>query len=246
MSLQRNDTHSHVVHAAAGVDHHAEVARQFAASDKDTTVFRAAERHSRRVRFLKFALPAAALIGAAVFSWYTFFSTTSMPSNISLENAALENGKLVMTNPKLDGFTKDKLPYKMSAVKALQEVGNTNVISLQGISAELPLGKDMRATVQAKSGVFDNANRQLKLDSDINFTTSDGITAQMKSADIDIAGNSMSTNDPVIIRNSTSSITADTMQISESGKVMTFEKRVRLVIQPTKRQEGTDAVKSVE
>ena len=237
--------HPHV-DAADGADHHAEVARQFAAADKDSHVFRAAERHSRRVRFLKFALPTAALIGAAVFSWFTFFSTTSLPNNISLENAALENGKLVMTNPKLDGFTKDKLPYKMSAQKALQEVGNRNVVSLEGINAELPLGKETRAQVTAKSGVYDNANRQLSLDSDINLTTSDGITAQLKSANIDIAGDSMSTDDPVVIRNSTSSITADTMQISESGKVMTFEKRVRLVIQPTKRQEGADAVKSAE
>lgn len=232
--------------AAADADHHAEVARQFAASDKDSTVFRAAERHSRRVRFLKFALPATAVLGAAVFSWFTFFSTSSVPSNISLENAGIEDGKLVMTNPKLDGFTKEKLPYKMSAVRALQQVGNTNVISLEGIDAELPLGKDLRAQVKAKSGVFDNANRQLTLDSDISLTTSDGITARLQSADIDIAGNSMSTDHPVEINNSNSSITADSMQITESGKVMTFEKRVRLVIQPTKLQEGGKEVKSPE
>ncbi len=245
MSIDRNDAHLGR-DATADVDHHAEVARQFAASDKDSTVFRAAERHSRRVRVLKFALPAVALIGAAVFSWFTFFSTSNLPSNISLENVGMEDGKLVMTNPKLDGFTKDKLPYKMSAVRALQQVGNSNVISLEGINAELPLGTDLRAQIKAKSGVFDNANRQLTLDSDISLTTSDGITAQLKSADIDIAGNSMSTDQPVAIQNSRSRITADTMQITENGKVLTFEKRVRLVIQPAKLQEGGQAVKPAQ
>ncbi|MBZ9653913.1 LPS export ABC transporter periplasmic protein LptC [Phyllobacterium lublinensis] len=245
MSIETTDMHPGR-DAAADVDHHAEVARQFAASDKDSKVFRAAERHSRRVRFLKFALPAAALLGAAVFSWFTFFSTSSIPSNISLDNAGIEDGKLVMTNPKLDGFTKDKLPYKMSAVRALQEVGNSNVISLEGIDAEIPLGTKLRAQVKAKSGVFDNANRQLTLDSDISLTTSDGVTAVLQSADIDIAGNSMSTDQPVSINNSTSQITADSMQITESGKVMTFEKRVRLVIQPAKRQEGDQEIKSPE
>ncbi|ATU93065.1 LPS export ABC transporter periplasmic protein LptC [Phyllobacterium zundukense] len=245
MSIERNDLHPER-DATADADHHAEVARQFAASDKDSTVFRAAERHSRRVRFLKFALPTVALIGAAVFSWFTFFSTSSVPSNISLDNAGIEDGKLVMTNPKLDGFTKDKLPYKMSAVRALQEVGNSNVISLEGIDAEIPLGTELRAQVKAKSGVFDNANRQLTLDSDISLTTSDGITARLQSADIDIAGNAMSTDQPVSINNSNSSITADSMQITENGKVMTFEKRVRLVIQPTKLQEGGKEIKSPE
>ena len=245
MSIERNDPHPER-DATADADHHAEVARQFAASDKDSTVFRAAARHSRRVRFLKFALPAVALTGAAVFSWFTFFSASSVPSNISLDNAGIENGKLVMTNPKLDGFTKDKLPYKMSAIRALQEVGNSNVISLEGIDAEIPIGRELRAQVKAKSGVFDNANRQLKLDSAISLTTSDGITALLQSANIDIAGNTMSTDDPVSVKNSKSSITADSMQITESGKVMTFEKRVRLVIQPTKLQEGDKEIKSSE
>jgi len=36
------------------------------------------------------------------------------------------------------------------------------------------------------------------------------------------------------------------MQITESGKVMTFEKRVRLVILPTKLQEGDKEIKSPE
>jgi lipopolysaccharide export system protein LptC len=54
----------------------------------------------------------------------------------------------------------------------------------------------------------------------------------------------MSTDQPVRVENDNSSITADSMQISENGKVMTFEKRVRLVIQPTKLQEGAKEVKS--
>ncbi|MGH6859914.1 MAG: LPS export ABC transporter periplasmic protein LptC [Phyllobacterium sp.] len=243
MSIERNDMLA-VRNAAADADHHAEVARQFAASDKGSTIFKAAERHSRRVRLLKFALPAIALISAGVFSWFTFFSASSLPSNIALDKVGMEDGKLVMTNPKLDGFTKDKLPYKMSAVRALQEVGNSSVISLEGIDAEIPIGQDMRAQVKAKSGVFDNANRQLQLNSEISLITSDGITALLQSADIDIAGNTMSTDQPVSVKNRNGSIVADSMQITDGGKVVTFEKRVRLVIQPTKLQEGGNEVKS--
>ncbi|MBB3235580.1 LPS export ABC transporter periplasmic protein LptC [Phyllobacterium endophyticum] len=245
MSIEPDDMHAGR-DATAVADHHAEVARQFAGSVKDSMVFRAAERHSRRVRFLKFALPAAALAGAAVFSWFTFFSTSSVPSNISLDNVGIENGMRVMTNPNLDGFTKDNLPYKVSAVRALQEVGNNNVISLEGINAKIPLGKELRAEVTTKSGVYDNANQQLKLDSAITLTTSDGITALLQSATIDMAGNAMSTDDPVSIKNGRSSIAADSMRITESGKVITFEKRVRLVIQPAKLQEGEKEMQSPE
>ncbi|MCE3590722.1 hypothetical protein LXJ59_29465, partial [Escherichia coli] len=85
-------------------------------------------------------------------------STTNIPSNITLDSAGIQDGKLVMTNPKLDGFTKDKLPYKMSAERALQDVGNSSLITLENISAEIPVGQDLRAQVNAKGGLYDNAN----------------------------------------------------------------------------------------
>jgi lipopolysaccharide export system protein LptC len=243
MSIELKHTHP-IGDATAAAGQHAEVARQFAGTEKESHVFRAAERHSRRVRFLKFALPAIALVGAAVFSWFTFFSTSNIPSNISLDSAGIQDGKLVMTNPKLDGFTKDKLPYKMSAARALQDVGNSSLITLENISAEIPVGSELRAQVSAKSGLYDNANRQLKLDNDITLTTSDGMKAQLKSADINIEANTMSTDQPVRIENDSASIVADSMKITESGKVMVFEKGVRLVIQPAKLQEGRKEAKS--
>ncbi|WP_163364042.1 LPS export ABC transporter periplasmic protein LptC, partial [Klebsiella aerogenes] len=85
------------------------------------------------------------------------------------------------------------------------------------ISAEIPVGQDLRAQVNAKGGLYDNANRQLKLDNNITLTTSDGMKAQLKSADINIQENSMSTDQPVKIENSSASIVADSMKITQSG-----------------------------
>ncbi|ECE6962112.1 LPS export ABC transporter periplasmic protein LptC, partial [Salmonella enterica subsp. enterica] len=56
--------------------------------------------------------------------------------------------------------------------------------------------------------------------------------------------NSMSTDQPVKIENSSASIVADSMKITQSGKVMVFEKGVRLVIQPAKLHEGRNEAKS--
>ncbi len=81
MSIEKTDI-TGVRNAAADAEHHATVARQFAASDKGSTVFEAAERHSRRVRLLKFSLPVIALVGAAVFSWFTFFSASAFQTTL--------------------------------------------------------------------------------------------------------------------------------------------------------------------
>ena len=47
-----------------------------------------------------------------------------------------------MANPKLDGFTKENLPYSMTATRALQDFDKNGIIDLEGIDARLPVSAD--------------------------------------------------------------------------------------------------------
>ncbi|PYE89365.1 LPS export ABC transporter periplasmic protein LptC [Phyllobacterium leguminum] len=210
----------------------------FGASEKNAAIFHSAQRHSGRVRVLKTVLPIAAIAIAGVFSWFTFFSTSSGPVKVEVGGTGAESGKLVMTNPTLDGFTKDNRPYTMTASKATQDVSKEGVVSLENIDAELPLGADQRATIEAKSGVYDNANMRLQLDKDFTVTTTGGLTAKMKSADVNMSTGRITTDQPVDIRDGNTHISADKMQIRENGKVMVFENKVKLVIDPAKEQKS--------
>src|SRR3954467_4318006 len=80
--------------------------------------FDRAQRHSRRVRVLKFAVPVLAAGIAVAFPVYSYLAA---PINISIQadGTAFADGKLVMANPKLNGFTKDKLPYSLTALRAI-------------------------------------------------------------------------------------------------------------------------------
>jgi lipopolysaccharide export system protein LptC len=211
----------------------------FGASEKSTATFHAAQRHSGRVRVLKTALPIAAVAIAAVFSWFTFFAAPSGPIKVEAGNTDVEDGKLVMTNPSLDGFTKDNRPYKMTASRATQDVSKNGVIALENIDAELPLGPDQRASIEAKSGVYDNANGRLQLDKDFTVTTTGGLKAKLKSADVNISTGRITTDQPVDIENGNAHISADKMQIRDNGKVMVFENKVKLVIDPSKEQKSS-------
>ncbi len=66
------------------------------------------------------SLPIAAALMAAGFFGYSYVSSP-LPFEIDFSGAAVSDGKLVMTEPKLDGFTKDNLPYSMRAARALAE-----------------------------------------------------------------------------------------------------------------------------
>lgn len=91
------------------------------ANRRGADVFESAGRHSRRVKVLKFAVPAITLVAAGLFSAATFFRSEA-PMSVATESVSMSDGRIVMANPKLDGMTGDKRPYKMQAERAYQEV----------------------------------------------------------------------------------------------------------------------------
>jgi lipopolysaccharide export system protein LptC len=198
-------------------------------SARDHHDFASAERHSRRVRVLKLALPVLAVLMAAGFAGYSWLVT---PQGIAVDvlGTTVSDGKLVMASPKLDGFTKDDLPYSLSAARAIQELGNTDVITLEQIDAKLPFDGENFATITAPSGVYDRNKNTLDVNSEMTVTTTDGMTARLQSARVDIGAGTLTTGDPVSIRLDGSRIAADSMTVSDEGKVLVFEKRVRVEI----------------
>lgn len=204
-----------------------------------------AERHSRRVRALKFVLP---VLGVAIAAGFTGYSYLTTPPKVSVDvtGSALRDGKLVMANPKLDGFTKDNLPYSMTATRAIQDMSNMGLISLEQIDATFPISEKNSATVDAPSGVYDRDKNTLDLTDEMTVTTTDGMVARLQSAFLDIGKGVLTTTDPVDIRTAGSHIAADTMTLSEGGKVMVFEKHVRVRVDrermaaANKGDEGTD------
>lgn len=227
-------------------DRRAATGLQLAAHRRGSKDFDAAGRHSRRVRLLKFAIPAFALIGAALFASATVLRAKA-PADVETDSVSLSDGRIVMVNPKLDGMTGDKRPYTMQAVRAYQEVKKDGVVELESITADLPFGDKATATLKAGGGIYSNTANHLDLNKDIALSTSDGMTATLKSASIDLGKNTLSTSEPVDITRDGSHITADSLEVSDGGKKLVFERRVRLTIDPKKLPGatlGADAAQS--
>lgn len=191
--------------------------------------FRRAQRHSSRVRALKVIVPVAAALVAVAFVGYTWVVTPTDLS-VSLAGSGVRDGKLVMANPKLEGFTRDNLPYSMTAARAIQDIAGDAPIMLEGIDARLPLDATTFASVDAASGLYDEAGGTLDITSDMTVTTTDGLVARLRSASIDIDSGSLVTSDPVDVTMPDAHIAADSMQVSENGKVFVFDRRVKVTM----------------
>jgi lipopolysaccharide export system protein LptC len=195
--------------------------------------FRRAQKHSRKVQFLKFVLPAAAILIAGSFAAYSY---VSVPGSVSFDisESAYTDGKLVMANPKLDGYTKESRPYSMSATRALQHIDNSGIVDLEGIDARLPVSATEFAMIGAARGIYDREKNTLDIPSAITVKTTDGMTAILQSAYLEIGQGNLRTKDPVDIKLDGAQIVADAMSVLENGKVLIFEKRVRMNLTPAR------------
>ncbi|GHD15717.1 LPS export ABC transporter periplasmic protein LptC [Tianweitania populi] len=193
--------------------------------------FASAARHSNRVRLLKIALPLAALVLAGAFAAYSFFSSP-VAIGFDLSSTAIRDGKLVMAAPKLEGYTTDNLPYAMTAARAVQDATNTNVIELEDIDATVPMTDGTLAKIDARKATYDRISNTIKLNDPMTLSTDDGKSATFQSANIDMGKGTLVTEQPVALRIKGASIDAGKMSIAENGKVIVFDNRVQMNLDP--------------
>jgi lipopolysaccharide export system protein LptC len=199
-------------------------------------LFRTAERHSRLVRVLKIVLPSLAVLLAVGFLYQTYRATPSSV-DVTSDNSAVTEGKLVMANPRLEGFTNESLPYAVSAMRAVQDVSDEAIIELQEIAATLPIDPERSATIETARGIFDQTKNLLTIDREIDITTTDGAVAKLASALIDMSSGRMTSDKPVSIKYKTASIKSGSMAAEQNGKVVIFDNHVQVNIVPPKAAE---------
>lgn len=199
--------------------------------------YRAARRHSARVRIMKILLPVSAVLMMAVFAGATVLRQ-ALPDNVSMGSVALSDGGLVMNNPKLTGTTKSGGSYTMTASRAIQDLGKPSLIRLEHIRATVPVEGQGLARLDAPSGLYERGAEKLSLDRPFRVTTENGLRAELASARIDLASGTMDTADPVDIRVPEAHIVADRFSMADKGATLTFEGKVRMVIEPSAAKSG--------
>jgi lipopolysaccharide export system protein LptC len=210
-----------------------------------THAFAKASRHSKWVRFLKFALPTCALFIVAGFGLVAM-QARILPDEVGVSSVALEGGKIVMDSPRLNGMTSDNQPYTVEAKRALQAVSDVNDIDLEEITARVPLGGGKTAKLVAPAGHLDNEKRILTLKGVFDIVSSDGLVAKLEGGVFDFDAQSLKTEMPVDIKRPGTHIRADSMTISDGGARLLFEKRVRMVLQPPATQQSASELRGTE
>jgi lipopolysaccharide export system protein LptC len=188
-------------------------------------------RHSRRVRWLKVLLPLAAILVSGAFIAVAVVRSY-LPDNIKIAAATIENGMVVMEKPAISGRNRMGILYSMTAARALQPIKDSNTIKLEDINASMPMNADTMADVVAKSATYDRKADDLTVEEPFTITLSNGVTARFQSGFLDVNGGHLVTDKPVSITANGASIDADSLDMSDNGRVIKFTGHVRMNVSP--------------
>ena len=188
--------------------------------------FRAAVRHSRHVRVLRLAIPitaAVVLVAAAAFSFLfkPLRMLTSMPVDIG--SMVVSGTKIMMHQPRLSGVTRDNRKYDMVAQAAAQDVTKPDMIELQGVHATMEMRDKVSFETTANGGLYNTKTEHLTLNQNVVVTSSSGYQAFLNEAVVDVRASKIVSEKPVEVKTATWTITANRMEVTESGDLVRFD-----------------------
>ncbi len=190
--------------------------------------FAVAARHSRMVRVLRIAVPAAVGLAMAVVIGISLFNPFHMEiktDNLT-GNLVVSGSKVTMETPHLTGFTPDQRPYDLVAHSAIQDLTDPDHVQLNILRAKVLMEDQSTVTLKARTGNFDTKQQLLDLYKDVVLTTSTGYEAHLSEAHADMGKGTVVSDKPVDVKLTNGTLTADRLRITDNGEVVRFEGNV--------------------
>jgi lipopolysaccharide export system protein LptC len=187
--------------------------------------FAIAARHSRMVRVLRIAVPAAVSLAMAIVIFYALFNKyrIQLPT---IGNLAVSGTKITMESPHLSGYTPDQRPYELWAETATQDVTDPDHVELKTLRTKVLMEDRSTVTLDARTGILDNKQQTIDLHKDIHLVTSSGYEAWLSQAFVDMAKGTVDSDEHVDVKLTNGTLTSDRLHISDGGSVVRFEGNV--------------------
>jgi len=192
--------------------------------------FAIASRHSRMVRLLRIAVPAAVILalGAIVaVSIFNPFRILLPKLPVELGNLVVSGTKITMESPHLSGYTPDQRPYEVWANTATQDVTVPDHVDLKTLRAKVLMADHTTTvTLDARDGSMDTKQQLLQLHNNIFLQSSAGYEARLSQALVDMGKGTVTSEEHVDVKLLNGTLTADKLRITGGGEVVTFEGNV--------------------
>lgn len=188
-------------------------------------LFRAARRHSSRVRVLRVAVPVCAVAVVAGYMFWRMFNpigllTANLP--VGANDLVVSGSKITMEQPRLKGFTKDARAYELTASQASQDITKPDIVEMHDVRAKFQMPDNSNANVTAHDGVYDSKNEVLKLERNVVLNAST-YTVWLNDAVVDVRTGNVVTEKPVEVKMLQGTLNAKRLEVKEAGQLLLFD-----------------------
>lgn len=191
--------------------------------------FAIAARHSRMVRMLRIAVPAAVILALGAIIAVSIFNPFRilMPKlPIDAGNLVVSGTKITMESPHMAGFTPDQRPYELWAKTATQDLTDPDHVELKTLRAKVLMEDQSTVTMDARTGVFNSKDQLLDLHKDIHLVTTTGYEAWLSQAFVDMAKGTVTSDEHVDVKLTNGTLSSDRLRIVDGGEIIRFEGNV--------------------
>ena len=195
--------------------------------------FRAAGRHTSRVRFLRRIILFGSIAAVAAILGFAFFNPfrVAIPS-VSIDSVGLNGTKVTMDHPKLAGFKSDGRPYTLDARTAVQDARTPNILELHELDAHVTMSDKSIVHVVSSVGTYDSSKETMVFSQDVHLTSDTGYDVRMANAFVEFKTGVVDTRAPLTVVMNSGTVSADSMHMADNGKEVTFEGHVHSVMLP--------------
>jgi lipopolysaccharide export system protein LptC len=191
--------------------------------------FKIAARHSRLVRILRVAVPAAVLLSLATIVLVSVVNPFRMllpKLPIDMGNLVVSGTKITMESPHMAGFSADQRPYEVWAKTATQDVTDPDHVELKALRAKMLSEDQSTVTLVARDGLMNTKDQLLDLHHDIYLQTSTGSEAWLSQAAVDMAKGNVASDEHVDVKFTSGTVSSDRLRIFNGGELVRFEGNV--------------------
>jgi lipopolysaccharide export system protein LptC len=193
--------------------------------------FKAAHRHSARVRLLRRAAIAGSLLAITLISAVALLNPfRHLPGDISGGRAAIDGTKITLDFPKISGVQADGRPFEIKARSGTQDFKMPDIVELLGIDSKIGAADASTTWVSAARGIYDSRHDKMTLEGDIRIKSSTGYDIWLKTARIDFTTGGLISEEPVRVILDGGTIAAKQLDVSENGHKVSFGGEVTSMI----------------
>jgi lipopolysaccharide export system protein LptC len=197
--------------------------------------FARAERHSRRVRLMRRAVPIAVVVSLLVIALASIFNPFRLLAKlpINIDNLSVSGTKITMAAPHLTGFTPDQRAYDLRAQTATQDITDPIHVELQNLTSNVEMEDKSNVVMTGSSGLFDTKAQILELKDHIFLKSSTGYEARLTQATVNMAKGEVVSTQPVAVKLlNGGTLDAHGLHIVDNGALIVFEGGVSMLVVP--------------